>query len=158
MKKSFITKAAVVLVVMSMLTVLLTGCSKTAVTSEDFKTLANSKGWLVEDVSSQFEAYDYIKEATITAPQTMEYQIEFYVLSDSAYAASFFANNKSTFEMSKTGNYTDSSASGKNYEVFSLNVDGQYKFIERVDNTVVYVDTAAENKEAIQAFLKELKY
>ena len=58
----------------------------------------------------------------------------------------------------KTGNYTDSSASGKNYEVFSLNVDGQYKFIERVDNTVVYVDTAAENKEAIQAFLKELKY
>ena len=159
MKKSTIfTRTSVLLLLIAMVTLALTGCTKTAVTTADVKALAETKGFIVEDAVSQFSAYDYIKEVTIVAPQSLDYQIEFYVLSDAAYAQSFFEKNKANFEMNKSGTYTDSSSSGKNYAVYKLNANGKYMFLERVDNTVVYVDTEKQNKEAVEAFMKELNY
>ena len=157
-KTTILTKASALLIVTVMFTLVLTGCTKTAVTTADFTALAQTKGYIVEDASSQFSAYDYIKEVTIVAPQSLDYQIEFYVLSDAAYAQSFFENNKTNFEMNKSGTYSDSSSSGKNYAVYKLNANDKYMFLERVDNTVVYVNTEKENKEAVEAFVKELKY
>lgn len=157
-KTTILTKASALLIVMTMLTLMLTGCTKTPVTTADFTALAQTKDFIVEDASSQFSDYDYIKEVTIVAPKSLDYQIEFYVLSDAAHAQSFFENNKTNFEMNKGNAYTDSSSSGKNYAVYKLNSNGKYMFLERVDNTVVYVDTDKKNQEAVEAFMKELKY
>lgn len=138
----------------------LTGCTKTPVTTADFKAVAEKKGFLVEDVMAQFSEHtDIVKEATVTAPESIAFKLEFYVLSDESSARSFYANNKANLEANKGNADSNVSLSGKNYESFSMTTDGKYMFIERVDTTVLYVGpTDSANKAEIEAFVKELKY
>lgn len=145
-------------VIMSILMMLFTGCSKEPVTTDAFKALSSEKGLVINDVGEQFSDFDYIKEAAIAAPSDLSYQIEFYVLSDSSYAQSFFENNKAKFEMSKIDGFLENSGSGNNYVSYSLTSGEKYMFIERIENTVIYVNTNKTNKEVIDSFIKELKY
>ena len=157
-KHTALARTSALLVVLSLLTVMLTGCSKTAVTTAQFTELAKSKNFIVEDAADQFAAYDEIKEVTITAPQSLEYQIEFYVLASEANAKSFFTNNQKNFEMNKSGQFKTSSINGKNYNIFKLEANNKFMMLERVDNTVIYVNTASKDKKAVEEFIKELKY
>lgn len=156
LKVGYKIKSIVVLTFAVML--LFTGCSKTSVTTEDFKALATEKGLVIEDAIDQFASYDYIKEATIAAPKDVSYQIEFYVLSDSSYAQAFFESNKVKFELNKSDGFLEASSSGENYASYSLTSGGKYMFVERIDTTVVYVNTDEEKKDTIDEFLKDLKY
>ena len=137
---------------------LFTGCGKTAATTESFKAIATEKGMEIADVIQQFESYDYIKEATITAPKDRTYQIEFFVLSDASYAKSFFDANKAKFELSKGSSFSEKSSDGKNYTTYTLITNSRYMFLEQVDSTFVYVDVEAAYKDAVDEFIKELKY
>jgi hypothetical protein len=95
----------------------------------------------------------------VTAPESIAFKLEFYVLSDESSARSFYANNKANLEANKGNADSNVSLSGKNYESFSMTTDGKYMFIERVDTTVLYVGpTDSANKAEIEAFVKELKY
>lgn len=151
-------KVTAVAVLIAAVMLLFTGCSKTSATTEEFKTLATEKEFVIEDAIEQFASYDYIKEATIAAPKDLSYQIEFYVLSDSSYAQSFFESNKAKFELTKADGFLESSSSGKNYACYSLTSGGKYMFIERIDTTVVYVNADEGKKDTIDEFLKALKY
>lgn len=135
-----------------------TGCSKTAVTSESFKAIASEKGMTIVDAIDQFAGYDYIKEVTLAVSADNSYQIEFYVLSDASQAQSFFEGNKLKFEQSKGDSFVESSGSGKNYSSYTLTSNNKYKFIEQVDATVIYVDVSNENKNAVEEFIKDMKY
>ena len=159
MKKSlFLTKSAAVLLLLSLMLTMFTGCGKKAVTTDDFKALATEKGLSCTDVLEQFVAYAFIKEATIAAPSDLSYQIEFYVLSDESYAQSFFQTSQTNFDMNKSEGYTDFSKSGKGYARYSLNSGGRYMFVEYIGNTMLYVNTDDSNQSAVDAFIKELKY
>lgn len=157
-KIKLITKASAIIVALSAVLLLFTGCSKTAATGESFKELAEENGMVTVDAKSQFSDYDYILEAIIAAPEDNTYQIEFYVLSDSSFAASFFENNKTKFEQSKGSNYSDSSSSGDNFASYSLTAGDRYMFVEYIDNTVIYIDVDKSNKDEVSDFVKALKY
>ena len=79
-KVKIMTKASTIIVALAAVLLLFTGCSKTAATSDTFKSLAEENGMVTVDAKSQFAAYDYILEAVIAAPEDNTYQIEFYVL------------------------------------------------------------------------------
>ena len=161
MKHSLIkTKAPALVLAVLMAMLLLTGCTKTPSTTENFKQIAQEKGYLMEDAISQFAAYsDIIKEATVVAPKSISFKIEFYVLSDETQAKSFYANNLATLEANIGSVYSGSSLSGKNYASRSITSDGKYMFIERVENTVLYVSpTDSGNKSEIEAFIKSMGY
>lgn len=159
MKKSlFMTKSAAVLLLLSFMLSMLTGCGKKAVATDDFKTLAAEKGLSCTDALEQFAAYSFIKEVTIAAPSDLSYQIEFYVLSDSSNAKSFFETSKINFDMNKGEVYTDTSKDGSGYAMYTLNSNGRYMFVEYVENTMLYVNTDQSNRSAVEAFIKDLKY
>lgn len=157
-KAKIMTKASTIIVALAAVLLLFTGCSKTAATSDTFKSLAEESGMVTVDAKSQFAAYDYILEAVIAAPEDNTYQIEFYVLSDSSFANSFFENNQAKFEQSKGSNYSESSSSGQNYSSYSLTAGERYMFVEQVDNTVIYIDVDKSYKDEVSDFVKALKY
>lgn len=157
-KVKIITKASTIIVAFAAILFLFTGCSKTSATSDDFKLIAEENGMVTVDAKSQFADYDYILEAIIAAPEDNTYQIEFYVLSDSSFASSFFENNKAKFEQSKGSDYSYGSSSGQNYSTYSLTAGERYMFVEQVDNTVIYIDVDKSYKDEVSDFVKALKY
>ncbi len=139
---------------------LLTGCgSKNAVNTVDFEAAASQRGFIIEDGSKFFGAYDYIKQATLVAPEDQAYQIEFYELNDSAFAKSFFESNKNRFIMMKGGEAEETNDSGSNYDIYKLENYGRFMMVERIDNTVIYVNsTDSSYKQAIEDFLSDINY
>lgn len=153
-------KAAFVIASIALMISLLTGCGgKTPVSTADFENVANQKGYVVQDGTDYFADYDYIKLATLAAPENKSFQIEFYELNDEAVAKSFFDSNKSNFAMMRVDDCVEVADSGKNYDVYKLEMYDKFMMVERVGKTVVYVHTTdASNKEAIESFLTEIKY
>lgn len=137
----------------------LTGCgNKTSITSDDFKNKMESNGYTVQDATSQMASYDYIKKVYIAISNDSTYQIEFYELSDSDYATSFFNNNKSIFEDSKSSVSTETSVNLGNHNKYSLTANDKFKVVSRIDNTVIYLDVDENYKSSVKDILDDLGY
>lgn len=145
-------------VVLAMVMLMLTGCTKTSSTTDAFKTLAEESGLTTADATAQFAEYDFVKEVTLAIAEDNSYQFEFYVLSDDANAKTFFEENKSIFEQSITGNHTQSSVSGNNFAKYSATTDDSFMFLEYIDNTVLYIDVDISYKSEAEKFIKGLDY
>ena len=144
--------------VLVMMMFTLTGCgSKNALTTDNFKTISKNNSYAIIDVISQYEVYNYVTEATV-AQSSDGWQVEFYVLSDNAYATGMFNNNKSIFEGYKGSSAVESSSSMGNYETYSLTSDGYYMYLCRVDNTLFYARVEDTYKDAVKNFVEELGY
>lgn len=135
-----------------------TGCfSKKTITSSKFKSVAESHKLTVTDVKQQFASVSYINEALV-ARSEKGYQLEFYVLSTKEDAISFFTQNKTIFEQAKDGASAETNMNGQNYEKYTLVVDGKYKLLSRVENTVLYLNIDDVYKDEVKKIVDELKY
>lgn len=138
---------------------MLTGCgNKKAITSEDYKNKMEEKKYSVQESTSQFSDYDYVKKVYIALNSDRTYQIEFYELSDVDNAVSFFNNNKTIFENSKSNDAVETSVSMGNNSKYTLTTNGRYKVVSRIDNTVIYLDVTEQYKNDVQSILKSLGY
>lgn len=138
---------------------MVTGCTnKVAITSSDFKTKMEKEGYTIQEVTNQFDDYNYVSKAYIALSSDSKYQIEFYKLSDSDNASSFFNNNKATFENSKSSSASETSISGGNYAKYTLTTNGQFKVLSRIDNTVIYLNVPDSYKSTIKEVLKKIGY
>lgn len=118
----------------------------------------SQKGYSVQDASSQFSKYDYVKQAYIAISEDYSYKVEFYELLDDSYATSFYNNNKSIFESSKGNVSAETNVGLKNYSKYTLSSNGKYMVVSRIDNTVIYVDVDDNYKDTVKALLDELGY
>ena len=158
-KTTILTRSAAMLLLLSMMLTVLTGCiKKTPVTTADFMAKAGESGLQCVDVKEQFADYDFIQEATIAAASDLSYQLEFYVFTDSSQARSFYTNNRTNFDMNKGNVYMDTSKEGANYARYALNAGDRYMFVAYVENTVLYVDTDKTHKDDVNAIIDALKY
>ena len=138
---------------------LLSGCqSKQALTAEDFKSKMEEKGYDLQDCTDQFEGYDFVEQVYVALDDEGSYQIEFYDLSDDAHARDFFSNNVQIFKESKSNMSANTNVSLGNYEKYTQTDSDQFSMISRIDDTVIYVVEEKENKEAVEAVVKELGY
>lgn len=141
--------------------ILLTGCfSKKALSSEDFKTKMEEKGFTVQDATHQLSSYSYINKVYLAISSNSTYQIEFYDLATEDDAINFFNNNKSLFEKSKSNDSGDASSNVnlKNYTKYVLISGGRYKVVSRINNTVIYLNVEETNKDEVKQILKDLGY
>lgn len=132
--------------------------NKVALSTDDFKTKLEEKGYIVEDASYQLSDSDDIKEMYIATSENGEYKLEFYVFENLDYAKMFYKVNKKASEDFIDSSYSQSSISLKNYSKYSLSSSGKYKVISRVDNTVIYLNVINEYKDEVKELLKELGY
>ena len=137
---------------------MLTGCKdKIALSAEEFKSKVENNGYTAYDVTDQYSEYEYIKTGMV-ALNSSNYQIEFYVLDNESNAKRMFDDNKSKFESSQSGVSSHSEASLKNYSTYTLNSNGKYMHLCRVDNTLLYVDIDETYKDQVKDLVNKLGY
>ena len=142
------------------LLLLLVGCSSKSesIDDEEFKSIMKNEGFEVYDVLNQFEGIDFIEEAYVALNSENKYQIEFYELDDEEDAVLFYNNNKRIFEESKTGKSIVKYVDLINTNKYSLTTDDSYKYISRIDDTVVYLNVSQVYKNEVTNILKKLGY
>ena len=132
------------------------GCgSKEALTVDGFNGMMQEKGFHISDVTEHVKA-DYVEAISLAVAE--DYQIEFYVFSDSESAASVFEQNRSVFEEKSEEKGIQITKNLSNYSFFSIQESGVYRLVARIDNTMLYVVAEDVHKEEIVELIKELGY
>ena len=159
-KKPLVIVLVVILILAIILGIVFVSLNKekTSISANDFKSSMQGKGYIIQDATSQFSSYDYIEQVYLAISNEYSYQIEFYVLSDEAYATSFYNNNKSNFESSKGDVAAETNASLKNYSKYTLSSNNKYSVVSRIDNTVIYLNVDSSYKDTVKDLLDELGY
>ncbi len=137
-----------------------TGCEvkKEVIDTEQFNTIMSDNKFSITDVTDQYAAYDFIKSVSVAIDENKKYQVEFYILDSDENAHKMFESNKSNFEKNTDKNALTAEATMNNYSFFSITDNSNYKYICRVENTLVYVDTVKENKDEVKDIIKKLGY
>ena len=136
---------------------LLTGCGKkSAINTSKFRSIVESSGYTFTDDYDSYSSYNYFNEAVIASKGDCD--IQFFVLDNASDAKNMFNTNKSKFENSKTGLSTEVSTSLNNYDTYLVQTNGYYKYLSRVDNTLVYVNVLMECKDSVKNIIDIMKY
>lgn len=130
---------------------------KTPISASTFNTTMENKGYVMTNSTSQFAQYpNYMLESYVA--QKTGYQIEFYELTSEENAISMYNTNKAKFESQKTNASASATASMNNYATYSLTTNGKYKYLSRIDNTLVYIDVDENYKDIVKEIMKEIGY
>ena len=136
----------------------LTGCSKTSMTTEQVKSLASGHSYNAVDVLSQYSEVEQIKEATVIQGDNGNWQVEFYVLDTVDSAIGMYNTNVTGFDEFDTGTKAKATVNGKNYGTYSLTTTDKYRYLSRVENTLLYVDVDVKYNDEVKTFIDELGY
>lgn len=129
--------------------------SKTALTKETFISNATSYGLETEDAGQSASEIISGTLAYKSDGSSILWQAEFYALDSQEHAVAMFENNKTKFE---NGSGTTASISGGNYSTYEKTGDGKFKYLCRVDSTLLYIDINETYKDDAKAFIKQLGY
>lgn len=137
----------------------LAGCGKkkNAKTADEFYTIMTEKKFVIKDSKSQYSSHNEIIRSYVAAPSDLSYQIEFLELDSDSSAKNMFASNQRIFQ-DTSSTKVETSVSAANYSKYTIEVDGKYKVISRIDKTLVYVDASKDYKDDVNKLLDELGY
>lgn len=159
MKKALIIIGIIVVVLIGIVLIAFNALNKekTPISASTFKTTMEGKGYVMTNSTSQFAQYpNYMLESYVA--QKTGYQIEFYELTSEENAISMYNTNKAKFESQKTNASASATASMNNYATYSLTTNGKYKYLSRIDNTLVYIDVDESYKDIVKDIMKEIGY
>lgn len=159
MKKVLIVIGIIAVVVVGIVVIAFNTLNKekTPISADTFNTTMESKGYIMTDTTSQFSQYEnYMSESYVA--QKTGYQIEFYELTSEENAISMYNTNKTKFESQKTDASASAATSMNNYSTYSLTTNGKYKYLSRIDNTLVYIDVDESYKDIVKDIMKEIGY
>lgn len=129
--------------------------SKESITTEKFVEVMEDNDFKVANVTDQFKGSDiHVKEGYVARKD--DYQVEFYTFKNEDDADSFYRVNKAKFDTDVAN--TRVQLSGKNYASFNIEANGKYKFLERIDKTVIYINVDKEYKSNVKNVVKKLGY
>lgn len=130
---------------------------KEAIKAREFASIMDDENYEIIDVTAQYESYG-IDEAYVAIEENRDYQIEFYELSSESKAKNMFETNKDYFEDGAGNSKITSSYSIGNYNIYSLTSNGNYQYLCRVDNTLLYIYVEDEYKDEVKDIVEELGY
>lgn len=131
---------------------------KTPITTSQFTTTMQQKGYSILDAIDQFAGYNQVREAYLAIDSTYTYQIEFYQLTDEASAISFCNNNAARFESQKSNSAIETNVNGKNFSKYTLVSGGRYMVVSRVENTAIYINVDVAYQDTVNDILDEFDY
>lgn len=130
---------------------------KVAMTVEDFRDIMEEKGFVLYDVTYQFaEHSDQVKKVYVA--KKSDYQIEFYELSSDEDAIQIYNINRNNFETESSNSSIATYKNIANYATYALTSNGSYKYISRIDNTMIYSNVEETYKDTIKTLMKEIGY
>ncbi len=130
---------------------------KESISAHQFYQDMEKEGYVLVDITEQYAAYG-IDEAYVAVKADRSYQIEFYQLASEDKAISMFDSNQEYFEgRAGTSRITSSYGFG-NYDIYSLTSNGDFMYLCRIDNTLLYIDVDDKYKEEVKEIIEELDY
>lgn len=155
MKKKILIICGIVI-----LTFIFTACgNKTAIDVNTFISTMESQDFYIKDVTDQYAGYEVFTSATLAINPTSEYQIEFYTfVNDDMAKDSFNVTKKNQIEPYEEGSSSNVSVNTDKYSKYALTANGQYMFISRIDNTMVYVKAPDSYKDEVKKLIDKLGY
>lgn len=159
MKKALIIIGIIVVVLVGLVSITFNVLNKekTPISADTFNTIMEDKGYVMTNTTSQFAKYpNYISKSYLA--QKNDYQIEFYELTNVENAISMYNTNKTKFESQKSNTSAFATASMNNYSTYSLTTNGKYKYLSRIDNTLVYIDVDESYKDIVKDIMKDIDY
>lgn len=130
---------------------------KESVSAKQFYDEMEDEGYVMVDITAQYAAYG-IDEAYLAVKPNQEYQIEFYELSSISKAESMFESNKEYFKDRAGSKRVTSSYGFGNYDIYSLTSNGDFMYLCRIDNTLLYIDVEDTYKDEVKEIIDELDY
>ncbi len=138
---------------------LLTGCNdkvKEVKNISDFENASTTLGLNANSSMANYTNSDYITDAMKATKDNIEIEMIIY---DTAESAEKVQNGQiDGFMGLKSANAIINKDKGKNYYKYSILSNGYYNVTSRIDNTLIFCKTKAENKDIIINLLNELEY
>ena len=140
------------------LIILLSACSlkRDSIDEDQFISIMTNEGFNVVNIKEQYIEYGYFEEVYVA--KNNNYQIDFYELEDDSYAKKLYNNNKQNMELEKSGSYIDSNVELINFNKYTLDNQGTYTVVSRIDDTIIYLGVSNEYKSEVNDILKKLGY
>lgn len=131
---------------------------KDSITAEQFKQIMEQENYRVVDARDQVAQFDIVDQVYLAVDSKYNYRIEFYQLENGVVAAVFYNKCVSTLKETKGSSVIDSNISGRNYSKYTLETNGQYSVVSRINDTVAYINADSQYKDAIKNILDEIGY
>lgn len=137
---------------------LLTGCgSKEPVSAATFTEKAQDQGFEVIDMTE----YEDIDGATaaLFAMNDDDVEIMFIEGEDTDFAKNYYELTKTEYVNAyEEGSSVHTDVNVGNSQKYTVKNGDVYATVERVDNTIVYVETSTDYRDAVKSLLDELNY
>ncbi len=130
---------------------------KEVLTAQEFYNEMDDEGYEMVDVTAQYAIHG-IDKAYLAVEEDNAYQIEFYELSSVSKAESMFESNKDYFKDRAGSKRVTSSYGFGNYDIYSLTSNGDFMYLCRIDNTLLYIDVEDIYKDEVKEIIDELDY
>jgi len=125
---------------------------RTAITAEEFTSIATSSGFSVRDVSAYMHGNSIISLSATNDYE--EFHIGFTEFEEAGQAYTAFNHNSSEFDRRNPGQGT--AYSGSNWGSFEKTASGIHCFMIYIDATYIYVQAAEVHAQAISNFISDL--
>ena len=127
-------KQVIYILMISSLLVIMTGCVKKALSTDEFQAQMEELGYVVNTTNGSGEQSSEVEEMAVASKGN--YEIKFYVLSNSGSAIDFSKKKKKEWETNNT-NFTE---------------------IRRNDNTLIVINVNPEYEDEVKKDVKSLGY
>lgn len=152
-------KKVVAILLLVVMTLSLTACSKEVITADTFKEKAEDAGAKVYD--EIIEDDNRYKNEIVKAynAEHDDWSAVFYELSDEDDAEDMYYDYAHYLEDRVVGmSKSTGKVSGLNFERYTITADGEFNYVCYVDNTVLMISGDDENKDAVKDFADKLGY
>lgn len=139
--------------------VLATGCTKKeALSPQQFSEVMENQKFTVTEVTDNYTEISDIERVFVAINQEGTIKIEYYQFNSKDKSKEFFEKTENKFRDSDSKKSQYQTTSFGNYNFYSLTTDESYKFVSRIDKTVILTDSDRGHKERIKEIISKLKY
>lgn len=128
---------------------------KKAITMKQFEEKAKENGYKIADIQNDITKKEEITDAKLAISEDYSYFISFYILKDNESASNFYKQQKEEFTKAKQEENQPVEKKSKSYEAYSLKSNGKYRYISRIENTIIQLNVNESEEQKVKEFLEK---
>ena len=156
MRKSVkITIVVVAMIIIAIVCFAIMQSGKKTITMEQFEEKAKENGYKIADIQNDITKKEEITNAKLAISEDYSYFISFYILKDNESAINFYKEQKEEFAKTKQEENEPIEKKSKSYEEYSLKSNGKYRYLSRIENTIVQLNVNESEEQKVKEFLEK---
>ncbi len=156
MRKSVkITIVVVAMIIIAIVCFAIMQSGKKTITMEQFEEKAKENGYKIADIQNDITKKEEITNAKLAISEDYSYFISFYILKDNESAINFYKEQKEEFAKTKQEENEPVEKKSKSYEEYSLKSNGKYRYLSRIENTIVQLNVNESEEQKVKEFLEK---